>query len=327
MRIYLGIMLLIAVAALAYWQWTGIGGFAEDVDVSVIEDEEKAADQADFESEDSGDNVSRSQLSSRPEALAAPDEGTAWSPFESTTDARELILNSASTFGWSEAAALQTARNWSRACEPARRLESYKDYSLDDSVQVGRFPLKLLSFVEFCETLPEASDLSSGEAREEVVRAATGSRIDYLGRREAQELIGDDPSLARETLVSQLHQALLNFDEAMVTSSILFLLRPEIEAIQTRLEGRYDLWHMEYARVLDSISITLLCQYHGGCIGKDHPMVLRICMLAWESSGVGCLEPRDVFEAVYQTQTPVEHMMYQNVLDQINHMLISYRRS
>jgi len=56
-------------------------------------------------------------------------------------------------------------------------------------------------------------------------------------------------------------------------------------------------------------------------------MVLRICMAAWESSGVGCLEPGDVFEAVYQTQTPVEHMMYQNVLDQINHMLISYRRS
>jgi hypothetical protein len=325
MRVFFGI-LLIGVAAFALWQWVGVRDSDEIADAPVIASDEEIAGLTESEGQDSDDHLGRKATGSRREAIATPDEPIAWNPFASTSNARELILDSASTFGWTEAAALQTARNWSRACEPARRLESYRDHTFEDAPSTGRFTVDLVPFTDFCSNFPSAMELVSGEARTEIAQAATGDNAKNLDRREIDEMIENDPGLARETLIRQLHQALLNFDEANVTSSILFLMNPGTQAIQTRLPGQYEFWWLEFGGVVESVSISLLCQYHDGCIGKNHPMVLRTCINAWESSGVGCLEPQDVFEAIYQTQTPVEHMMYRALLDQVSHMLIRYRR-
>lgn len=324
MKIFFG-SLLIAIAFLVLWQMAAVRDSKELVDTAALDGREDVVEPMPRDAEDA-ESTSQELAGSSRKTVAKPDEAIPRNPFESTSNARNFILDAASTYGWTERVALQNALNWSRACEPARRLDSYRDIPFDELIGMGQFAARLVPFAEFCSGLPDASDLLSDNVRSELSQAATGLPDESLQRREIEKMIDEAPDLARETLVRQLYQALLNLDEATVSASILHLLKPETGAIQTTLSGQHELWYLEFAGVLDSVSLALLCQYHDGCIGQDHPMVLRTCMKAWESSGVGCLEPHEVFEAIYQTQTPVENMMHRHLLDQVNNMLHSYRR-
>lgn len=318
-------VLIVAVATLVYWQ-IGMDRTVHDSVAGVELENDVDANMSlavrEAESDEGREWVQSTEISVDGKGNAVPS-----TPINSSSNAGDFLLAATTQYGWTEQAALQNARNWSNACSKARQLNLGRDVPRESLVDFGQSFVDLIPFAEYCSSLVDAeTGMISKELRGALLEATKGTQGEDPHWDGMESLIRDDKDLAQEILVSQLNRALLNFDEAYVIASILYLLRPETEAIQTTLQGHLEVSHMQYSGLVESVAMTLLCQHHGGCSGADHPMVLRKCVEAFASNGVGCFQPQNVFEAIDQTLTPVEHMLYRNLLDQVNSKLRAYRR-
>ena len=248
---------------------------------------------------------------------------------EESANATDFLLKAADTYSWSEDAALQTAQNWKASCEIAGEIGLYRDITLEKLLEVlGQSYVDMMPFGEFCLGFydPDTGTLSE-ELRSELLSRTTARQyLPYRDWRTMDRLIDDDPASARDELISQLNRALLNFDEAQVDDAVGFLVMPKTRAIRPNLPERPFALYRQYVAVIRSVSWALLCEHHGGCFGQSHPLVLRTCVAAYQTRGVGCVQPQDILDAIYQTQTPIEQMHFLHLLDEINGMLRAYRR-
>ena len=64
-------------------------------------------------------------------------------------------------------------------------------------------------------------------------------------------------------------------------------------------------------------STALLCDNLGGCPGH-HPLVARHCLLRELHNG--CYQPRDIYHAIEQTLTPIQHEMFWSLINQVRRM-------
>lgn len=248
--------------------------------------------------------------------------------FETAAKASDFLSEASRLHQWNEEVITENVKLWSRPCEHATKFEPYKDVPPQKLREMDAGVAALVDFWAYCQDLidPDTGKVSDS-LMSEMYEFAAGDELSpdqhWTGLNDV--FSARDLDLAGDIVISQLNQALHNLDEASVKGSILQLLRPgaEIIAAPEIVDGRRP--HTIYTPVVGAVAATLLCQHVGGCYGPDHPMVLRACMLANERT-VGCLEPVDLMDAHYQTQTPVEHMLFWSLLNQINDMLIAYRR-
>ncbi|QOC22306.1 hypothetical protein IC757_15000 [Wenzhouxiangella sp. AB-CW3] len=68
-------------------------------------------------------------------------------------------------------------------------------------------------------------------------------------------------------------------------------------------------------RIKQDAALALLCENLGGCSG-DHPLVVRHCLGVKRHDG--CYYPRDVYDAIEQTQTPIQQTVFWSLLNQVN---------
>lgn len=248
-------------------------------------------------------------------------------PLEESDNAAELLLLAAERFGWPEESALQAARNWKATCEKAREIGLFRGVPKTDLLELfGESYVSLIPFAEFCRGLydPDAGTLSQDLV--ENLRSRSATQVSpYLDWRDMAELVETKKDFAQQELVSHLHHALLNFDEAQVFHALSFLIGPQLGAIAPNVSERPVPLSEQYVLVLPSLTLALMCHYHGGCPGLGHPLVLRTCVEAYRARGIGCIQPNDIFEAIYQTMTPVEHMHFLHLFEEINGMLRVYR--
>jgi len=72
-----------------------------------------------------------------------------------------------------------------------------------------------------------------------------------------------------------------------------------------------------YLRLIEPVSVSLICWKLGGCSGARNPFVLRVCFSAYARSGLFCRDANSVQEALWQTLTPIEHEAYLAFLNQV----------
>ena len=326
---YFLIALIIATASLVYWQMgmdRTVHNSESEVEQDNDIDDSHGLDDISLAVTEAASDEDWEKLQSVESSVDPKEHADPVNAMQSFSNAGDFLLAAATHFEWTEQAALQNARNWSNACIKATKLNLDR-VPRESLVELGQSFADLAPFAKYCS---DFMDVETGMISNEFKGALVEATKDTPGMdphwADMADLIRDDKNLAQEILVSQLNRALLNFDEAYVIASILDLLRPETGAIQTALQGNFKVSHMQYYGLVESVAMTLLCQHHGGCFGPDHPMVLRKCLEAFASNGVGCLQPQDVVEAIDQTLTPVQYLLYRNLLDQVNSKLRAYRR-
>lgn len=72
--------------------------------------------------------------------------------------------------------------------------------------------------------------------------------------------------------------------------------------------------HLFTERIQYDATLVFLCRNLGGCSG-EHPLVARHCLLFELHDG--CYRPRDIYDALQQTQTPLQQIIFWSLLDQI----------
>lgn len=149
--------------------------------------------------------------------------------------------------------------------------------------------------------------------KEALVEAASARYNPYMEQAE-RESVSRAMAAALETVSRSVNEAqVLNALTTIVTHTELESPFPGVDndSVRPLFQGRL-LYH--------DLPLAIICENLGGC-GADHPLVARHC-LALEMHD-GCYQPRDIYHALEQTQTPIQQSLFWALKDQIRTMVIS----
>lgn len=233
-----------------------------------------------------------------------------------STSALEIIDALSAQHNWSDEEKYGNMRIWYEACAGT---EQYVDHHLD-SAELMAFDaragyLKLLS--EYCKDVSLYYEievlgkfLANSDSPNENLSA------DY-GFTSTLESFGDEQAL--EYAANSISEALQRQEEDTIYR-LLFLISANdlLEPIFYNNNPNYDFL---YENVTAEVSAALICRTLDGCAGSNHPMILRQCVRRNQSHGVGCVDPGNLNDAIYQTLTPPEYQAFVLFYDQVIHLI------
>jgi hypothetical protein len=280
------------------------------------------------ESLDSGDGILRRYLPDESELdesdqdksreVAGTDEQSLARNAKEESSAQEVLEQFAMENSWTEFEKRSNAGLWAEPCRQLfgdslldrSRLKRLGEHSGEEDVAEG---VRMASdMLDFCGNIALQTELDLLDA----MLAGDRSAYEAVAReREDLEsaLISKDDDLVRETLFEMIRGALARLDESALhfpLGKLAFgdLLQPPFPGA-----GSSDI----YPRLIEPVSLSLLCWKLGGCPGARNPFVLRVCFSAYARSGLHCRDANSVQEALWQTLTPIEHEAYLAFLNQV----------
>lgn len=233
---------------------------------------------------------------------------------------------------WSEEILEANVRVWTSACAEVTNYAPYADLPAEKLDEYEPAATHAVEFAQYCAGLinPE-----TGQPNEDVIQqlrsasSGPGSMADYHWSRNSDVHAVGDIDLVKDLALSELDRSLRSMDEVNVRGALFELLEPQISdlvRLPPELADRRQSYASFYLPLVHPTAAALICQEAGGCYGEDHPMVLRTCM-GVIGQRMGCVDPNDLMDALYQSQTPVEHRLFWSLFNQVNAMLAAYRRS
>jgi len=250
--------------------------------------------------------------------VASTDEQSLVQGVKEKSGAQEVLEQFAMENSWTEVEKRSNAGLWA---EPCRQL--FGD-SLIDRSQLNRLgehsgeegvaeSVRLAKYmVDFCGNISLQTELDVLDAMFE------GDRSAYEGvtrKREDLEsaMISEDDDLVRETLFEMIRSALARLDESALHFPLGKLASGNLLQPPFPEAGLSEI----YLRLIEPVSVSLICWKLGGCSGARNPFVLRVCFSAYARSGLFCRDANSVQEALWQTLTPIEHEAYLAFLNQV----------
>lgn len=247
-----------------------------------------------------------------------PNESQAAALFQNAHNLRDLLEGAHITFDWSEK---QTIGNWEFWYGQCQSLENL--YLGPEAVSASVRSAYRASMKEFCGDFTTAIGPEYESYLEQASQAG-----DWLGFNPPEwheTARNGDSQRARELAVSHLYDSLARMDEFGIAQSLAFLVLQKMidpPFSDERLTGQvFDLYFN--SGVYTDVGAALLCSHLGGCRGETHPYVLRHCL---RRPLITCYQPADIFDAIYQTQTPIEHAAFWKMFNQVNALLAAHRR-
>ncbi|QOC21832.1 hypothetical protein IC757_12430 [Wenzhouxiangella sp. AB-CW3] len=336
LKIVIGVpVAILAVIALVWWL---LERPAERPGEDPLREESHAVvGSADGDAERSGSRGERfsSPSGGATEAREVRKQTTA-DPFSEGQSIKDALQDAESLYGWSERQAYGNQVQWLHWCEEIGAAASSPPREVNVESIRRKFP-GMLSRTMFAQLCYEFVDEMGDAINEMSVRLAD----EFILQRESQ-VAAEPPQWmldsveieelhragfldrAREQVMRELDQALSRLDEGSVYAALASLILPEAELIAPPIagdDGSYQFyWDAHWL-----VTVALICREVGGCRGEQHPMVLRQCAVGMPRN-TGCYEPVDIFDAIYQTTTPVEHTAFSAFYEQVVSMLSAYRR-
>ena len=160
---------------------------------------------------------------------------------------------------------------------------------------------------EFCGEVANESDFHA-------YRRAWDEAAEGVHNRFSEKVVAGDVDAALRAAVDAIFNSRSEFEISNALNTIILFGQlespfPGIESDSTSLlfGGRPTIF----------ASTALLCDNLGGCLGH-HPLVARHCLLTELHSG--CYQPRDIYHAIEQTLTPIEHELFWSLINQVRRM-------
>ncbi|QOC21814.1 hypothetical protein IC757_12325 [Wenzhouxiangella sp. AB-CW3] len=248
-------------------------------------------------------------------------------PFSSGERLVEIFAQASSLYGWTDREERANLAQWARYCEKAEPY-SRATVRVDELRKVVPGSDELVNFARLCAGFSEEIILgfegrSSGDV-EEFPSHEYQSRV--LERDEIRELHhANSTDYALELVMNRLDQALKRIDENGVHGALGAMIMSGSELIAPPISSDPDTLVYYTPMMTWLVGKALICAELGGCRGQHHPMVLRHCVSMIESSP-GCYQPIDIFDAIYQTSTPIEYKAFTAFYEQVATQLAMYRR-
>lgn len=251
-------------------------------------------------------------------------------PFIEHGTVAAVLEAAASQHGWSDYELRQNQLSWLHSCnqpETFRQLHHRRHEHQTIPINV----LHGIDFLAFCDDFMESVGVELELQSLEVYERLLDGNVEPLDLsvRSIPELDRiaqlEGKNRVKELLTADLDRALSRIDQHSVVSSILFMNRHDL--IKPAIEDeRLDSSELNLA-VVSYVADALICRDQlGDCRGADHPMVLLQCMRAIEWNSSFCYQPADIFDAIYQIHTPLEHMAFWSMFNQVSALLAAHRR-
>ena len=218
---------------------------------------------------------------------------------------------------------------WLEPCKTVQRASPVQ-LSPEELRRIGHdLPMKV-KLGQFCGDLVDAVEVDLEDyVLDQLEQTLDGGSGDlphhWMTSEETDRLRDQDPNTARNFVVEKLVTSLDRLDEVGVRTALFGFLQSETELLYPpNFQGEYHALVL-YNYVFNDVATALLCTELAGCQGADHPLVIRTCIEAYQRT-LGCVAPRDILDAIYQAQTPVEHEVFWQFLNQVSVMIARYRR-
>lgn len=127
---------------------------------------------------------------------------------------------------------------------------------------------------------------------------------------DVKEREGQDAALRRALEVITYSRS-----EAQIFSALLYVIHSG--ALDSPFPGvsSNSLQLVWQGKVLVAAYSAVLCDNLGGC-SANHPLVLRYCLIP--DFQPACYHPRDIYHAIEQSLTPIQHILFWSLLNQID---------
>lgn len=319
--VLIGILCALALATGMWWIYAGpnpayleaeqsknetIGTFASEEDNALGEQETPLANQIEATKAHPRADAEREKVHER---LSDPGSDHPRGEFEhidpaSSDSIVDFLDRVADESGWTANDLSSNIMIWEQSCALAKKSSelSPSEFITTEGIERAR------RFSEYCSDISKKSELAV---------------LDSLERRSDRLLENRPPESVLENLdeysrkqglgliFRELGVALDRLNEAKVQSLVATLIMKSFYQTERQI-GTMENFLLH--KLIPQISTDLICQRLGGCTGKDHPVVLRFCLLM-EDEGVFCDNPSSIVEAIYQTTTPVEYRAFLSFRD------------
>jgi hypothetical protein len=164
----------------------------------------------------------------------------------------------------------------------------------------------------FCRDIEEDFDGDS-RAYKEALEDIASERLNPFMQQAERDGVNLAMAAALETVSHSVNEAqVLNALTMIATHTELESPFAGVDNLSVRplFQGRL-LYH--------DLPLAIVCDNLGGC-DANHPLVARHCLLLEMHDG--CYEPRDIYHALEQTQTPIQQTLFRAFKDQIWTMVV-----
>lgn len=236
---------------------------------------------------------------------------------EEAQSAQEMLEGAELAFNWSTTELTNNQEIWLDVCEKAEKPNPGPELTMRAPYSRG-----LKGFCsKFKETIGAEFEAIRHHDEDYFRERLHDTSLDGIMRKHGK-------SRPVDALVADLSTALERLDEFTVMVDLFFLVFNELiepPIHDERIGNSYVLY--SDGGVYVAVGLALMCQEVGGCRGQNHPYVLRLCTPTNPyRPGVFCYRPTDIFDAIYQTQTPIEHSAFWSMFNQVNALLVAHRR-
>lgn len=255
-------------------------------------------------------------------AIASNNSNSSFDYFANSESVENSLQESSEKYSWSDKEYQSNASIWNAACESLQKLPI--DLSTSELAVIDFGYVKTRQMTDFCKDFTIKQQLDVLDAAEELLDENGQGKLPNpnLGEEEREAALrSGNIEGALEITARQLETALERFDEAGVNNLLWFIAQNElvVPPINDTQVNSVPL----YYNVIREASATLICQRLNGCGGENHPMVVRQCVNGANDRSASCYKPGNIYDAVYQTLTPLEFQAYNMLVSHVNGLLAS----
>lgn len=214
---------------------------------------------------------------------------------------------------WSRKERLTNSLVWAQACENSDSIRN-TTASLEELMAVNVMLGYQKMFADVCQDLHiqgEIDLLGSFLDSDDFIDDPVDQLRLQLQRQ--LETFGEEDAIS--LAVELTKESVERMSESAITNVIGFLASNKL--LDSITEDSSMNLNELYLSVVPEVTTALLCSKFKGCSAANSPVVLRQCIYRMSIGSGACYKPENIYDAIYQTLTPLEFIAFESFYRQI----------